>query len=294
MANRDAPSSRERQLANSLKRFRITAGLSGKEAAERLGWSASKVSRLEGGRSGISEDDLDRLLELYRVTDEQAVDTRRLAASTQSMDQSRWWEGYADSLSPEYTNLIKLETGSRALQCYCAVVPHALLQTAEYARYVISSTLQRPSPAEVDRRVDVHYRRQILVRGAAAPLRLNAIVDEAVIRRKITRPDGQVDVTTMRTQFEWLIESAGRPNVTIRVLPFDAGLPPVTAGSFTVLESASRKVPDVVYLENKTRVVFIDTESEVYWYTQDFELLSKMSLNSDESLELIRQAIAEL
>ena len=41
----------------------------------------------------------------------------------------------------------------------------------------------------------------------------------------------------------------------------------MTAGSFSVLESRATRAPDVVYLENKTRVFFIDSEAEVHRYT---------------------------
>jgi hypothetical protein len=38
-------------------------------------------------------------------------------------------------------------------------------------------------------------------------------------------------------QLDRLITVAGWPNVTIQVLPYTAGIPPVSAGSFSVLES---------------------------------------------------------
>jgi len=291
MIERDAPSARERQLAGELRLLRGTAGLNGKDTALRLGWSASKVSRIETGRIGVNGDDLELLLELYHVPNDRAEYLRRLAASAQSKG---WWDAYAETLSSGYANLIKLESGSRALHCYCAVVPHALLQTSDYARHVMRSTLQRPSPTEINRRVEIHRRRQAVVQRDDRPLRLNAVIDEAVFRRQIKRPDGPVEVATMRAQLEWLADAASRQNIRIQVLPFGAGLPPVTAGSFSILESVATEVPDVVYLENKTRIFFVESEAEVYWYTQDFEMLSSIALSPDESLALIRQEIASL
>ena len=279
------------QLAGELRLLRGTAGLSGKEAAARLGWSPSKVSRIEIGRIGVNGDDLERLLALYGVAESRVERIRRFAASVRSKG---WWDAYADALSPEYANLIKLETGSRALQCYSAVVPHALLQTPDYARHVIRSTLQGPSQAEIDRRLDIHRRRQALVRQPNPPLRLTAIIDEAVFRRRITGQDGRVDAATTRAQFESLVDAANLPNVSVQVLTFKAGLPPVTAGSFSILESPATEGPDVVYLENKTRIFFVDSESEVYWYTQDFDMLSTMALSPGESLDYIRQEMVNL
>ena len=98
----------------------------------------------------------------------------------------------------------------------------------------------------------------------------------------------------LRGQLEWLAEVAGRPNVTLQVLPFDAGLPPVTAGSFSVLESRATGTPDVVYLENKTRIAFVDGEAEVHRYGRAFELLTEMALDPDASVRLIARMAAEL
>ena len=121
-----------------------------------------------------------------------------------------------------------------------------------------------------------------------------AVLDESVLRRPAAAVGQDSGTAVLRDQLEWLATVAARPNVTIQVLPFDAGLPPVTAGSFSVLESRATGAPDVVYLENKTRVFFIDAEAEVHRYTQAFDLLSDMALEPAPSLELISSIAASL
>jgi transcriptional regulator with XRE-family HTH domain len=289
----DSPSVRERRLARELRLLRAAKPLHGKDVAEHLGWSASKVSRIETGRIGISPEDLELLLTLYGVPDDQATFLRRLAPSARPRG---WWDAYADTLSSGYANLIRLEAGSRALRCYGALVPHALLQTPEYVRQVILSTWERPSQAEIDRRMQVCRRRQDVLEATTedGPMQFQAVLDESVLRRAAAAPGQGSGPAVLRGQLEWLATVAGRPNVTIQVLPFDAGLPPVTAGSFSVLESRATGAPDVVYLENKTRVFFIDAEAEVHRYTQAFELLSTMALEPQQSLELIGSIAADL
>jgi transcriptional regulator with XRE-family HTH domain len=288
----DSPSVRERRLARELRLLRAAVPLHGKDVAERVGWSASKVSRIETGHIGISPEDLDLLLALYDVPDDQATFLRRLAPSARPRG---WWDAYADTLSSGYANLIRLEAGSRALRCYCALVPHALLQTPEYLRQVILSTWERPSQAEIDRRMQVCRRRQDVLDAATedGPMQFQAVLDESVLRRTAAAPGQGPGTAVRRGQLEWLAAVAVRPNVTIQVLPFDAGLPPVTSGSFSVLESRATRAPDVVYLENKTRVFFIDSESEVHRYTQAFDLLSDMALDPQRSLELIGSIAAK-
>jgi transcriptional regulator with XRE-family HTH domain len=285
----ESPSARERRLARELRVLRTAGQLHGKDVAARLGWSASKVSRIETGRIGISADDLDRLLELYEVPEGQASFLRRLAPSARPRG---WWDAYADTLSSGYANLIRLESGSRALRCYGALVPHALLQSESFVRQVILSTWERPSQVEIDRRMQVCRRRQEVLDWASSedPLEFWAVLDESVLRRSAHAPGEDGGEAVLRDQIDRLVEVAGRPNVTIQVLPFSAGLPPVTAGSFSVLESRATGTPDVVYLENKTRVFFLDSEAEVQRYGRAFDLLSSMALDPEQSLEVIQAA----
>lgn len=287
MAQDDPPSVRERQLANELRLLRQTVGLTGKDVAERLGWSTSKVSRIETGRIGIGQHDLESLFTLYDAPEDKAESLRRLAASAR---QQGWWDAYANSLSSGYSSLIKLEAGSAELRCYCALVPHTLLQTPEYSRNVIQSTLQAPAPTEVDRRLDIARRRQSVLRRENPPMRLSAVIDEAAFRRSIRTHDGRIDNSATRAQFKRLADLSTRPNINIQVLLFRSGIPPVTSGSFSILESMATSAPDVVYLENKTRFFFIDSEREVHQYVQEFELLSSMALDVEASRAFIERA----
>jgi transcriptional regulator with XRE-family HTH domain len=293
MTEADSPSVRERRLARELREARVGAQLAGNAVANLTGWSASKVSRIETGRIGISPADLDRLIELYQVPDEQAKYLRRLAPTARARG---WWDAYADSLSSGYSGLLRLESGSQSLSSYCAVVPHPLLMTPEYIREVVLSTWQTPSAQELSRRIRVCLRRQaVLEHNDPHPrLKLSAVLDEAVLRRSATPPGSAEAVRIHHGQLERLMTVACWPNVTIRVLPFAAGVPPVSAGSFSVLDSRATGAPDVVYLENKTRIFFVDAEAEVDRYARDFELLTTMALSPEDSVEFIRGAMTGL
>jgi hypothetical protein len=175
-------------------------------------------------------------------------------------------------------------------------VPHALLQSPDYARQIILATWEKLAQAEVDRRVQACRRRQdVLDAGPhGRPLHLSAVIDESVLHRRVLAADDEQDAAIRRGQLEHLIAAAARPNVNIQVLPFAAGLPPVTAGSFSILDSLATGAPDVVYLENKTRVFFIDAETEVHRYTQAFDYLSTQALTPQASIDLIEQTLRSL
>jgi hypothetical protein len=189
-----------------------------------------------------------------------------------------------------------LEAGSQALSSYCAVIPHPLLMTPDYVRQVVLATWQAPSPHEVDRRVRIAGRRQaVLQQQESRPrLRLSLVIDEAVLHRSAAPPGDPRAAAIRLDQLDRLADAGGWPNVTIQVLPYTAGIPPVSAGSFSLLESRATGTPDVVYLENKTRIFFIDGEAEVDRYARDFELLTEMALPPEESIDFIRGAAADL
>jgi transcriptional regulator with XRE-family HTH domain len=289
----DSPSARERRLAAELRRLREAAGLHGKDVAERLGWSASKISRIETGHTGINSADLERLLELYAAPDDIARLLRRLAPAARPRG---WWDAYADTLSARFANLIRLESGSLALRGYAALVPHALLQSPGFLRELILATWERPSEAEIQRRMLISRRRQELLDTELqrTPLQFSTVVDESVLRRRVVPGDPDRDAAVRREQLEHLLSVGARPNVTVQVLPFSAGLPPVTAGAFSVLHSPATDGPDVVYLENRTRVFFVETEAEVHAYSRSYDLLASMALDQQDSRDLLAGLLAAL
>jgi len=292
VAARGTPTVRERRLADELRLLREAREMPGQAVAKDLDWSPSKVSRIEHALIGITPEDLEKLLSLYGVPDRRASYLRRLAPLVR---QKGWWDAYAGSLNPDYTNLLKLEAGSNALWSYCAMVPHAMLLTPEYARRIIELAPQRPSEIEIGRRLDIVERRQQVLRphDGLAPMTMSIVIDESVLhRRVVTSPGSADDLEVTRQELLRIVELAREPHVTIQVLPFAVGLPPVSAGSFSVLGSSASEDADVVYLENKSRIFFLESEFEVHSYVQDFELLSAWALSPAESIDFINEKVA--
>lgn len=276
-ADRRAPSVRGRQLAAELRRLRDAATLTGEEAASRLGWSASKISRIENGQTPPSVADLRRVLDLYEVSGTQRG---RLELLGQSAGQRGWWDAYADTLGPEYTALIALEAEAESVRWYSAMLVPGLLQTEQYAREVIRAGLLISPPGEIERRVQVKMNRQrVLTRDTA--LCLDVVLDEAAI----LRPVG--DATVMREQLGRLAEIAAQPSVNLQVLPLAAGPHPATTGEFTILGFPDLIAPDVVYLENMTSDLYVEREADVYRYAMAFDRLREVALRPGDSTALI-------
>ena len=268
---------RARQLAAELRRLRDAATLTGEEAAARLGWSPSKISRIETGQTAASLADLRRLLDLYDVT---GTGRERLEVLGQSAGQRGWWDAYADTLGPEYTALIALEAEAESVRWYSPMLVPGLLQTEAYAREVVRSGLLIAPPGEIERRVQVKMTRQRALTKDGPP-QLSVVLDEAAVLRQVGSPE------VVREQLAHLITMAGRPNIMIQVLPLAVGAHPATTGEFTILGFPELVAPDVVYLENMTSDLYVEREGEVYRYTLAFDRLRGLALGPDESAALI-------
>jgi transcriptional regulator with XRE-family HTH domain len=272
------PTVRRRRLAAELRRLRDRAELTLEEAAGQLGWSITKLSRIETSRVGVQPDDLKKMLGLYRVEGERRSGLISLGRAARTKG---WWDAYADSLPSDYANYISLEADASALHCYDAQTVHGLLQTDDYARAVIGSALMALSaPAEVERRVEVRQTRQRLLSRDPGPLRFWTVIDEAALRRVV----GSAEV--MRGQYKRLLEMAEMANITIQVLPDLAGAHPATAGKFAIMEFPERHDPAVVYIETMTSNLYVENDAAVYRYSLAFDHLRALALGPQESCAL--------
>jgi len=265
-----------RQLGAELRRLREATGRTAAAAADQLDWSESKLSRIETAHTGIRNADLERLLALYKVSDQERA--KLLAIAGQSR-QKAWWEAYGDSLPNAYETYIGFEAEATGIFTYqCQVVP-GLLQTAEYARAV--HQIDHPGDEDlVSQLVTVRMARQALLTREPRP-KLWAVIDEAILRR----PVGGHDV--MRRQLRRLVEAAELSMITIQVLPFEAGAHRALTGSFVVLEFAGSAEQPLVYSEGMTGGVIRSKPEELRAYWMSFEALKTASLSEPESVDFI-------
>lgn len=271
-----------RRLAGELRALRLQAGLSQEQVAEYLDASAYKIVRIENAQSAIGMSDLRQLLALYEVdaeTRDRLIDLGRNARK-----RGGWWSSYRDLLPGPY---VQLEAEASLVRNYEPSMVPGLVQTADYARaVVIASSLAIP-PEEVDRRVAVRMMRQERLYGEN-PFTLHALIDEAALHRLAGKPE------IMRGQLKHLIETADLPNVSLRVLPYDAGLYPAVGYPFVILTFADSVDPDIVLCENRVGERYFHDADEVAGFHADFRKMTEVSLGERASVTLIKRAITEI
>ncbi|WP_054813896.1 DUF5753 domain-containing protein [Nocardia arizonensis] len=178
-----------------------------------------------------------------------------------------WWQRDADWLPPGFDTYLHLEQAARMVRCYESRVVPELLQTADYARALL--TLAHPDDSETmrERRVALRMRRaEILHRPD--PTQLWVIVDDSALRRPIGGS------AVWRAQLEHLSRAARAANIAVQVLADPVGGPALTEGSFSVLRFAEGDLPDLVYLQQLTRRVFLDASEDIEAYMSVADILS--------------------
>jgi transcriptional regulator with XRE-family HTH domain len=283
------PSVRRRRLATELRRLRERAGFTGDQASERLGWSGSKLSRIENSKIGVKQEDLRLLLDLYRVNEAHRSEVLALAresrrtASTEDAAISTFPTGYAEFIDAEAEAITRWDWEPQ-------VVP-GLLQTENYAREVMRGWYKMFSlpPTELELRVEERMaRQQVLTRDQ--PLDLAVVIDESVMRRRFGNS------STMYEQLSRLGESSEMENVEVRVLPLD-GNHSIGTGSFTYMRFAQvHAVPlhDIVTFEQLASNYYIEDVADTNQYRVAFEQLRESSLSPAQSRNLIIDTAREI
>lgn len=287
MPDHGGPTVRRRRLAAELRRLRERAGFTGDEVAERLGWSGSKISRIELHRIGIKQADLQKLLDLYSVSHTHRDD---LLALSREPEKTSWLETTTANFDGDHAAFLRAEAGAQSAWAWEPLIIPGLLQTPEYARAMMLGWHQMFAvpPREVERRVEARLaRQQVLKRDP--PLIVSVVIDESVLYRRLGNE------SVMHAQLNRLADVFDLPNVTIRILPLK-GNHLIGTGAFVYMKFAQvHAIPlhDIVAVEHLTGTSLIEDEGDAYQYFKAFESLIEICLTPKESLQLIRKIAKE-
>ncbi|MCC8249520.1 helix-turn-helix domain-containing protein [Saccharothrix luteola] len=282
MSQQDTPIVHQRRLRAELRKFRDAAGVTQKQAAERLDWSISKVIRIENGITNVGITDLRALLALYSVVDE--VKVEELVAMARASRKSVWWTGYRQFINPQLYALIGYEASASAIRQFQAQTLPGLLQTAGYVQALAIAFDIDPETARIGAEIR-EKRQQIMVDEGPDMV---FILDESILRRGV----GNLEVA--RDQLQRIKENSMLPNISIRVLPFSAGEHPGLRGSFSILDLAPDGSEQVLVLEEQSRdYVIRDNDDEVTRHLNRFDQLLKLTWSESRTLEFIDELITE-
>jgi transcriptional regulator with XRE-family HTH domain len=275
-----------RRLRGRLKRARDAAGLTQKQVATDLGWSLSKVIRIETGATTISTSDVMAMILYYKITD--AAEVEELLSITRAKERSWWWDEYQEIYGRKFLDFLAYEdSATRIRQLQWLTVP-GLLQTESYARTLFST---RPDTETAETDLHVRLRRQrLLTRDGGAEMFF--LLDEAVIHRLV----GGREVMTEQLRH---LRSVNRlPHITIQIVPFAAGWSHSMGSSFTIfdLSPESEETVDYVVIEEEPRkdILVRDNPETTSKSVQVYYEVRDIALSKSDSDAMLDAAVARM
>jgi transcriptional regulator with XRE-family HTH domain len=274
-----SPVLRRRELGALLRSLRTEREMTVEQVAESLLCSPSKVSRLETGHRGASPRDIRDLCDLYQLDQAQREHLGRLATEGRGHG---WWQPYG----LPYETFVGLEAEAKRIRDYAPGLIPGLLQAPDYTRAIHEAAVPQLAPDVIEQRMEARLARQaVLTREEPSPPRFEAIIDEAVLHRRVGGP------AVMSAQIDRLVEACELPNVTVQVLPFDAGAHPALDSTFILIEFED-PVPGVVYVDGLVGNLYLERAQDVQRYGKIFERLRGTSLDEQKSLDLMSRMSA--
>ena len=274
-------------LGRQLQALREKAGMSFDDAAAVIYTSSATVRRMERAEGALKPLNVKALLMAYGITDVREIDA--FLALARDASKPGWWRSYDDVLPSWFRTLIGLEEAASLIRGYDPHWVPGLLQTPDYASASVTTGFPDATQEEVRRRVDLRLARQRILTRPDPP-RLWLVIDEAALRRAA----GATSPAVMRAQLDALAEAAGRPNVTLQVLPYAAGFHPAMYGPFRIFRFDGHEQPDIVYGESMTSAWYLDKPDETALYIQALDRISAQATPGADTVSTLRQIRKEI
>lgn len=274
------------ELALRLRERRRQRGMDVLTVTKELGFTRNYWSAVENERKILSEETLNRVLDLFEFDAEERQELLELRSATR---ERGWWSRYSGMLDAGLQRLFGLEAGAHSIRGYESLLIPGLLQTPGYARAIMAASVTLPR-VEIDQRVEVRVRRQQRLFGDD-PMLLTAIISEATLLQQIGGPD------VLRHQLEHLIRIMEKHSDTIevRVLPFTVtNCDLFGAATFELIDFEQPMLPTVAWHESITIFGTVDDPMRVRDMGKTYGEALRRTLDQNDSLVLIRQHLREL
>ncbi|MBV9846091.1 MAG: helix-turn-helix transcriptional regulator [Kutzneria sp.] len=277
MAPRVSPE--HRRLMEALRDLRCQAGLSGEQFGHTLGWSQSKVSKIENGRTKPSIDDVTTWVNRTNAAPEWRTELLELAQSVANEARS-WSTAHEAGLAERQREIADVEAATVHLRNFQPAIVPGLLQTADYARRVLTLadvSGQRDIPTAVANRLE---RQTVLYKQDK---QFDFVLVEGALRWR-PGPD-----ELMHAQMDRLLSLETLPNVSLSVIPFDSEATSLYLNGFTIFD-----VPDdpAVLVETLSHEFWLNDTSNLTSYRHVFDDLSEAAVTGQRAHELIRSAMS--
>jgi transcriptional regulator with XRE-family HTH domain len=262
------------QLASRLRQLRLDAALSGEQLAARLGWTQSKISKIETAKTRPSAEDVRMWGEATRADREVINELSELAQGVHT-EALNWRVSHGGGLTKRQLEMAEIEARSDVVRSFQPAVVPGLLQTGGYAREVLTyadRSGQRDVPAAVAARLE---RQSVLYDQEK---RFEFVLTEAALWWRPGPP------ALLLAQLDRVLSIMTLSNVDVRIIPLNS-----EARSFYVNGFLLYETPDepLVVVETYTQELLLTEPSEVDAYRQLHGRLQESAVQGAEARVLI-------
>lgn len=264
--------------------MREAAGITARDTARMLGTDPAKVSHIEAGRLGVSEERLRRLAAFYECGDGALIDA--LVAMANGQGRKGWWEAYRGVVPAGMLDVAELEHHAIHLRAIQITHIPGVFQTEEYTRTVFSYAIPRLPDNELEARVAHRLERSgVLYRDAAPPY--EALIHEAALRMRFG--GGKV----AHAQLEHVQELSHLPHISVRVIPFAAD-GHIGSGHAMLYASGPVRALDTVQMDAAHGVNFLHAAPHLANYRTLYDSLAGVALDRARSRDFIHAVSRDL
>ncbi|MER6784937.1 helix-turn-helix transcriptional regulator [Streptomyces sp. NPDC000658] len=266
------PSDSLRTFGAVVQALREHAGLSRVDLGARVRYSKHTVESVELGRRMPDEAFVERAEEALGNTG--ALRKAAVHLTRGEAGLAAWFRRW-ERLEREAVSLCTYE---------CRLVP-GLLQSEAYARAVFEGTIPLRTDVELEAQLAARMERQAMMRERPT-VPFSFIVEEHVFRRRFG------DAGAMLELLDHVLERSAPRNVTLQVVPLEAGLHACLDGPVQVLETPEGR--RLGYSEGQENGRLIANPKEVSVLCQRYETLRSQALSPMESRDLLERLRGEL
>jgi transcriptional regulator with XRE-family HTH domain len=216
-------------LANRLHGLRRAAGLTGEQLAERLGWTRTKVPKIENGTQMPTRDDIARWVRICGQPDAVADELIGMLAQGHTL-QREWRHELGRGHALTQVDWQQMERQARLYRNVQILLIPGLLQTPDYARYRALDGVANygADPDGVDAAVAARMARQQVLYDTSRAFEF--LITEAALRI------GAAPAAVMIGQLDRLGVMSQLPNITLGIVPLGVSLPLLPQNGFAILD----------------------------------------------------------
>jgi transcriptional regulator with XRE-family HTH domain len=272
-----------RRVAAVLRGLRADAGLSTTQLAGRLGWSQSKVSKTELGRTTPSPEDVDAW---GRATGAASATREELGilAERAATQLTAWRRELAPGRRRMQQDIQRFEATASVVRVFSPDVVVGLAQTSAYAAAMFRLGREVGLAEDTEKVVAARLARQAVLNDERKKFLF--VMGETALWRRLISPE------QMCTQIQRLRQLAARPNVDLAVIRFIGEEHTHQYHGFAILGDPNADDEALVLAETVTRGLTIRGSDEIMRYIEHFSALRAGAVDGDELDRFLQEVSA--